>query len=226
MCDELLFAPGVRFPNLRARNAKRAVEREVVLPPVWHVAVEQLAERFGGPSAGVNAVGDRVDDVARKHQARNLTVALGDAVDVVAQVEREERHVQHALAAEDLLHLIHLAPPEHARHQLHRKLVVPRRHRCVRREDAELPHGFDILVRDGSAASAPRGLVEQLQREEARVAFIHVKAVELPKAKPAQHPRAADAEDRLLAQPISGIATVEMIRKRAVVVGIAGKVRV
>ena len=52
----------------------------------------------------MNAIGDRVDIITRKHESRYLAVFFGHAVDVMTEIEREIGHVQHALAAEHVFH--------------------------------------------------------------------------------------------------------------------------
>ena len=45
----------------------------------------------------MDPVGDGINPVARKHQARHFSVLLGYSIDVPAHVESQVGHVQHAL---------------------------------------------------------------------------------------------------------------------------------
>ena len=58
---------------------------------------------------------------------------------------------------------VDFAPAEDARDEVHRKLVMPRRHRCVRGEDALFAHGVDVLVGDRLPVGLKHGFVEKLE---------------------------------------------------------------
>ena len=92
--DELALGLHVRVPDFLRRDAQRVAQAETVLAPAGDVLVEQRLERGRHPCRRVDAVGDGVDLILGEHVPRDLGVFLGDAVDVVAQVEREVRHVQ------------------------------------------------------------------------------------------------------------------------------------
>ena len=51
-----LFAPGVRLPNINARDAERASQAEIVLVPIGNVSVEQLPKWLRCPGASVYTV--------------------------------------------------------------------------------------------------------------------------------------------------------------------------
>jgi hypothetical protein len=110
--------------------------------------------------------------------------------------------------------------------ELQRELVVAGRNGRMRREDAERPHGIDVLLRDKLLAAVADQLGEQRQHQQARVALVHVVALQPPVAERAQHLHAADPEDGLLAQPVAQVAAIEEVREGAVGLGSLWKVGV
>jgi hypothetical protein len=132
------------------------------------MAVKQLDERRRGARAEMHAVGDVINlvmmrgIVRRQHLSRYLAVPLAHAVDVMAEVERQIRHVQFAGAAEHIAHGKHVRAPENVRHMIERKLVVPRRDRRVRRKDALRANGLHVLLIEGVAFETARPFVEEL----------------------------------------------------------------
>ena len=80
---------------------------------------------------------------------------------------------------------------------------MARRHRRVGGKHAFAAHFLHVVAREG--ASCPRLLrlfIEQFDRQQARVAFVHVEAVDVAVAQRPQHPHAADAENDFLTQTI------------------------
>jgi hypothetical protein len=125
---------------------------------------------------------------------RNLAVALGDAVDVVAEVQREVGHVEHAVAAEDLAHLEDLGPADHLPRQVQRELIVAGGHRSMGSEHALPAHPRYVTWLEALAATCPGCLVQKLQGEQRRMALVHVEALDGPIAQRPQHAHAADAK--------------------------------
>ena len=111
-------------------------------------------------------------------------------------------------------------------HHLHRELVVPGWHRCVRRENALLPHRLDVLRLDQLAVGFARPLIEQFGRQQAGMTFVHVEAREAVVAQRAQHPHPADAEHRLLAEAIPRVAAVKIVSQFPVPLRVLGQVTV
>ena len=158
--------------------------------------------------------------IALEEPLRHLAVLLGDAVDVVAQVESEKGHVQPTLPAEQILHLVDLAAIEHLLYERHRKLIVAGFDRRVRRENAFLLNRLHVVVANRGSALAVRFFVEKLEREQARMSLVHVEVRELGVAKLPQHAHAADSEDHLLAEAVAIVSSVEKIRQPAVGLGV------
>ena len=161
----------------------------------------------------MHAVGNGVDRIFGKHQLRDLGVFLGDAVDVIAEVQGKMGHVEQAVIAEDILHLRKFLPPQHADRQLQGKLVVAGGHGRVRGEDAQLPDRAYIVVREGLPA-VTRGLfVQQRQGQQRGMAFVEVKARDGIMAERPQHPHAADAKHHLLAESIVRVTAGKVMRQ-------------
>ena len=127
----------------------------------------------------MDAVGDRIDVVAGKHQPRHLAMLLCHAVDVMAQIERQERHVQHIAAAKYIFHFFDFLSAEHLMHQRHRKLIVSGGHRRVRREDTFFAHRLNVVAIRRCLPGRAGFLIQELQREQTRVAFVHVITLDL-----------------------------------------------
>ena len=175
--------------------------------------------------AGVNAVGDRLDAIFAEHLLRYSPVPLGDAVDVVAEIQRQVGHVQQmAVAGQFSLDVPDLVPADDLVHQLHREFVMAGGHRRMRRKDALPPHAFDMLRLDLFAAGPVELLIEQLDDQEGGMALVHVKAVDLVVAERAQHTDAADAEHVLLAEPVPFVAAVEVVAQLPILLVVGGQV--
>ncbi len=148
------------------------------------------------------AVGDRVDVVAGKHEARNLAVLFGNSVHIMAQVERQKSQVQEIAAAKDILHLFDFMSAENLIHQRDRELIVTGGHRRVRRKHAFFSDRLDIIAVRRRPSGALSLFIQQLERKQARVAFVHVVAGDVAMSQCAQHAHAADTEDDFLAEPV------------------------
>jgi hypothetical protein len=148
--------------------------------------------------------------------ARETSPPHRHAVDVVAEIEREVGEVEHPFMAAKVLECKHRAVPEHRAGDVHRKLVVSGGHRRVRGENASGADGGDVLRRDARPAGGTGLLAQQLHDEQARVPFVHVKAIDLPVAERPQHPHAADAQHDFLAEPIPLVPAVEDVCEPAI----------
>ena len=99
-------------------------------------------------------------------------------------------------------------------------------HGGVRGENALPPHRLDVLRADQLAVVLARAFIEQFDRQQAGVAFVHVEAGEVIVAEGAQHPHPADAQDGLLAKAIPGVAAIEMIGQFPVPLAVVGQVAI
>ena len=141
---------------------------------------------------------------------------LGDAVNVGAQAQRQLRHVERCstargflqiqkilLCLQNALHQIRRRgilqiekpglPGKHSRKVFHRKTIVPGRHWSVGREDAFTADLFDVLATDGFPSRLGSFFVEQLQRKQRGVAFVHVVAREVVVAQRVENAHASDS---------------------------------
>lgn len=98
--EEMGLRVGVGAPDLLLRHSDRIAQQEGVGAPAGDLVIVEPAEDLPRPGGGVHAVGDAVDLVPREHRARHLTVLLGHAVHVLAQVHGELRHVKPVVAPE------------------------------------------------------------------------------------------------------------------------------
>ncbi len=198
------------------------------MPPAADVAVVQRLQRRRRPVGHMHAVGDRVDLVLRVHLPRDLAVLLGHAIDVVAVVEREVGHVEPAVEAElgDPLGVGVAVIGDQRGDQAQRELVVPGRHRGVRREYAQRAHRLGQLGRDAGQAAPAHLLVAQLDDQQRGMALVHVEAPQRVVAERTQHAHAGDAQHDLLAQAVGLVAAVEVVGDATVLVGVARHVGV
>ena len=115
------------------------------------------------------------DRVLGEHPARHVAVPHRHAVHEAREVQREVRHVQHPLVhAAAAFEQRDALVAEHVAHHVERELVVPRRHRRVRREDAPVAHRLEVGVVELEVLPAVELPLEQLQRQQRRVPFIEM----------------------------------------------------
>ncbi len=98
---------------------------------------------------------------------------------------------------------------------LHREPVVPGRHRRVRRKDTLAAHLLDIHLGRRAQRAAAQLCLEQRQRQQRSVSFIHVIDVDV-QAQRIGHAHAAQTQHNLLLQPIVRIAAIQVIRQPAI----------
>src|SRR5262245_15731906 len=103
---------------------------------------------------------------------------LRHAVDVVAQVESEVGHVEHSLAAENVLHLLNFFSAQHAMNEIEWKLVMPRGHRRVGGKNTLASDRLDIVAVGLRPTGSLGRFVQQLEREQTGMSFVHVKALD------------------------------------------------
>ena len=201
----------------------------VVVPPLGNLVVQQLLQRAGDPGGGVDAVGDGVDVVVGEHLLRDLAVLHGDAVDVAREAQRQVGHVEQAVVqAAEALDGVAALVAEDGVHLVEAELVVPGGHRRVGGEDASLAIAVDIFLGGSAQGRAGEALLQQADAEQRGVALVHVVDLGLD-AERLQQGDAAEAEHGLLAEPVVGVAAVEVVGQPAVLgvvafeVGVAGR---
>jgi hypothetical protein len=214
--SKCLFGAGVGCLNPAFGQIDGVAQVEIVAPPGGNVLVEHLLNRFRDPGGRVHAVGDGVDGKLRKHLARDLAVLHGHAVGIAREAQRQQRHVQQAVAETALLFKARGAvAAEDANGLLGGEAVVAGGNRGVGGEDALAAHHIDVGFGGGAQRSAAQLPFKQRQGEQRGVAFVHVVDVD-PVAEGVGHARAAHAEHDLLLQAVVGVAAVEMIGEAAI----------
>ena len=99
-------------------------------------------------------------------------------------------------------------------------------HRRMRREHAFFAHGLNVIAVRHLPPGALSLFIQQLQRKQTRMAFVHMVAGDLLMTEGAQHAHAADAENHFLAEPVMAIAAVEIVRQRPIPLGILRQIAV
>ena len=168
--QQSLLGGAMRLADFAVIDRDGVSQVEGLGAPLGNEAVEQLLKFPACPARGVHTVGDRVDQVVGEHETRHVAMAHGYAVHVTRNAQRQVGHVEIAvLAAADALECLRALLAQHRAHHVHGELVVPGRHRRVRREDAMAPdfsqrvHAVLLLV-----------LLHQRQAEQRGMALVHV----------------------------------------------------
>ena len=191
---QLGFSVGVCLTNGGKRNADGIAQVIIVSAPPRNIRVEQLTECCRGPGDGMNAVGDRADIVRRKHSTGDFTVTHGHAVYVSGETECQVCHVQGvALPGFGFIEQSDLFASENLSDQAARELIVSGGNWSVRCKDAHVAHAIDVELLQTARKALFQPSFEQPEREQRRVAFIHVidfdlAGVELLKKKEASQP--------------------------------------
>ena len=140
----------------------------------------------------------------------------GHAVGIARKAQRQQRHVQQSVAeASQLFQARRPIAAQNADRLLGREAVVPGRHRRVRGEHALAPHLLDVGLGGPVLRPAAQLAFEQRQRQQRRVAFVHVVHV-YAQAQRMGHAHAAHAQHDLLLQPVIRVAAVEVVGQSAV----------
>jgi hypothetical protein len=195
------------------------------------VELEHARHLATQPGGHVDAVRDRADLVARPHLAADRAVQRADRVGAAGQPQRERGQVEAGREAvvpavgvaerEQLVALdaqVGRGALEVGPHGVLVEDLVARRHRRVRREHvvrADLGDGLverpQHRLRTARAAAADRAPAQRLEREEGRVALVHV--VEPRRdAERLEHRHRAAPEHDLLQQAHLASADVELAR--------------
>src|SRR5262249_40156686 len=103
--EELVLSEQMGRPDFFRGQAEDVAQREVVFAPSGNVAVENVLHGRTSPSGGVDAIGDGFDVRAGEHAAGDLSVQLGDAVDIGAETEGKVRHIDGSAAAGGFLQI-------------------------------------------------------------------------------------------------------------------------
>ena len=149
-----------------------------------------------GPGSRVHAVSDRLDVIPREHQSRYFAVTLGDPVHIPAHVQSEIGHVEHGLGIRscfasrlmvtknpvrhiraDYIGEVFLKTQESAQRR-QGKLVVTGRYGSMGRENALLADSSKIADDNLSSSGLGHLFLQQFQRKQAGVTFVHVEAIE------------------------------------------------
>ena len=144
----------------------------------------------------------------------------------MTQIQRQVSHNETSFAAEDVFHVIDFAPPENARYQIERKLIVSGRNRRMSCENALPPDRLNIIVCNRCSAGLSRRLIEQLDREQTGMPLVHMKTVNAFIAQSSKYFYAAYTEDRFLAKAVPLISSVKVMSQSPVPFGILRQVGV
>ncbi len=99
------------------------------------------------------------------------------------------------------------------------------RNRGVGGEDALIPHLLDVGFRGRAQRSAAQLALQQAQRQQRRVALVHVVHIHsLPQRLGHAHP--AHAQHNLLLQPVVAVAAIQVIGQAAIPARVFLQVRV
>ena len=148
------------------------------------------------------------------------------AVGVARKLQRQQRHVQHSIAiTAQLFQPRRAIAAQDAIGLLGGKAVVAGRHRRVRSEHALLPHQRQIGFRRRAQRPSAQLALDQRQRQQRRVALIHVEHV-YPQAQSTGQPYAAHAQHDLLLQTVIRVAAIQVIGKPAIPPRVAVDIRV
>src|SRR6185503_16876718 len=181
------------------------------------LAVEQCGVRGRGPGGRVDAVGYRMHVEARVHGRGNLAMTTGNAVNVAGEEQTQVCHVEHAFVGDrQALDRLENARVEHGAYEVEAEAVVPRRDRRVCGEGATGADDGVLVLACRFDAAAAAGFVEQRQGQERAVPLVHVEGLELAITERLEHRRAADTEQRFLAETVTLVATVQVTGESAV----------
>ena len=115
-----------------------APEQFGFMRPMRAEPVKQPGERRMGPTRRMHAVGDRPDRIAGEHAGGGLLMALRNAIDIAAEVEREAGHIERIVAGETSQRREIDKIPEQAADQIVTEPVMARIDRSMGREHAAL----------------------------------------------------------------------------------------
>ena len=140
----------------------------------------------------------------------------GHAVGIARKVERQQRHVQHAVAkTAQLFQARRPVASQNANGLLGGEAIVAGRNRRVGGEDALPAHLGEVGLRGRAQRSTALLALQQSQRQQRRVAFVHVIYIHTV-AQRVGHARATHAQHNLLLQAVVAVPAVEMIGQTAI----------
>ena len=227
IAKQVLLCLLVGVPELLLRDITAPDKELRFICPPRNIDIEETGYFRTGPGEGVYAVRYGMNGIAGEHVLRHLAVLLCHAIHVLAQVEGQERHIEAILACQVFQHVERDQLSAELPDEIIGEFIMPRFHRRMGGEDAKIPYAGDIpdrpLVPDTlDIALEPE---EQLDDEEAGMAFVHVVLLDM-KTEGMEHAHAAHAEDKLLLDPVRGVSSVERVGNPPVFRSIVRRVRV
>lgn len=135
----------------------------------------------------MDAVGDRVNRIAREETVRDFAVLHGHTIDKARSAQRQLRHVQAVVMATGLQPR---APSitQHTMGQVGRKLIVTGRDRRMGRKDTLFPDSIDEISGNRFLMNTGRQfLFKQSKHEQGRMPFIHMKPADVAVSERQQH---------------------------------------
>jgi hypothetical protein len=138
----------------------------------------------------------------------------------MAEIQSQIRHIQQITAAKDIAHLVNLSATENTIHKIQGKLILTRRHRRVACKDAFFSHCLYVGEDNGLPATVLSLLIQQLDRKQTGVPFVHMEPPDLVVAQGAEHLHPADTKNHFLAKPVVLIAAVKIVGQGSVRFGI------
>ncbi len=195
----------------------------------------------------MHSIGDRVDMVAREHQARHFPMPLGHSVHIAAHVQAQVGHVEHGFASREMISFCpgrfmaskhsdcHAASSMSERSSRNPRvvpsagngeLIMAGRHRRMGCEYASLPDRGEVADGDPASLVLAGFFLQQFQCEQAGVALVHVETIDPLVAERAQHAHSAHAQHDLLTETIAGVATIKNGRQLPVPFAVFGEVSI
>src|SRR5436305_6672227 len=100
------------------------------------------------------------------------------------------------------------------------------RHRRVRCENAKPPDTVNIELLNAPSKALRQAAFQKAQRQQRRMAFIHVVALDIGVAELAQDLKPAEAQHNFLRQAVAVVATIQRISQSAVLRSILSQVSI
>src|SRR5947209_20319337 len=100
------------------------------------------------------------------------------------------------------------------------------RHRRVRRENAKPPDTIHVELLDAPCKALRQAAFQKAQRQQRRMAFIHVVALDIGVAELAQDLKPAEAQHNFLRQAVAVVATIQRVSQSTVLRSIFSEVSI
>ncbi len=163
-------------PDLFVRNIVDPHQQLRLIGPAGEIAIEQSDHEGRTPGIRVDTVGDGVNLETGKHILGNFSMSFCNPVDEATQVHSQHGHVQFLCPGELLEQAYRELCWQNLLHQGVGEAVMSGGNRCVGCEHAlvrYLPDAERIDAVRGAAEGQP-GIVQQLQRQQTSVPFVHM----------------------------------------------------